>query len=287
MWMDILGMTVAGLVLVCLWVGIYDSNRFVVTSQRIYDKRIKKPFRALVLADLHNKEYGRGNERLLDAIRQQRPDMILVAGDILTAKKGKTTRVALKLMEELALLAPVYYGNGNHEYRMKLYPEIYGDMSREYEAKLEELGIELLVNEHVDRDDYGVAVYGLEIDKRFYRRFHPYPMEETYLGDCLGYPDEGVYTILLAHNPDYFPDYAAWGADMTFSGHIHGGVIRILGKGLLSPMVRFFPRYDGGLYSLGEKHMLLSRGLSSHTLPLRIFNPGELIVVDFATKGGE
>ena len=44
------------------WVMLYDSNRFVLRTCRVSDKRIKKSCRAVVLADLHNKRYGRDNE---------------------------------------------------------------------------------------------------------------------------------------------------------------------------------------------------------------------------------
>ena len=91
---DIL-ITVLGIIcVVFVWVALYDSNRFVVRELKITDRRIRKPFRAVVVADLHNKRYGKENERLLAAIREQKPDMILVAGDIPTAKPGK------KLLQE-------------------------------------------------------------------------------------------------------------------------------------------------------------------------------------------
>ena len=84
--------------------------------------------KAVVLADLHNKRYGKENERLLQAIDEIGPDMILIAGDMLTAKPKATLDVAVGFLTELAKKYPVYYGNGNHEHRLKLYPENYGDM---------------------------------------------------------------------------------------------------------------------------------------------------------------
>ena len=73
------------------------------------------------------------------------------------------------------------------------------------------------------------------------------------------------------------------GADLTVSGHVHGGIIRVplWGKGVASPNIRLFPKYDGGLFFEKGKTMLLSRGLGIHTIPFRLFNPGELWVVDF------
>ena len=106
------------------------------------------------------------------------------------------------------------------------------------------------------------------------------PAEE--IREALGEPAEGAYRILLAHNPDYFSAYAQWGADLTLSGHLHGGMVRLpkIG-GLISPNWTLFPKYDHGLYTIEEKKMIVSAGLGSHTIKLRINNPPELVVLDF------
>lgn len=58
-------------------------------------------------------------------------------------------------------------------------------------------------------------------------------------------------------------------------------MVRIPGwRGLVSPSVRLFPKYDGGLFKEGKSIMLLSRGLGMHTIPIRLFNPGELLYVE-------
>ena len=64
------------------------------------------------------------------------------------------------------------------------------------------------------------------------------------------------------------------------SGHLHGGIVRLpkLG-GVISPQFRLFPKYDGGDYLIGGRHMIVSRGLGSHTVNIRIMNRPELIVV--------
>lgn len=281
--LDIL-FTVFGVILVVLlWVMLYDSNRFTITRHQINDVRLKKPCRAVVLADLHNKLYGRKNEDLLEAIRECKPDFILMAGDMLTAKPGKTLDVALDLMEKLAGEYPVYYANGNHEHRLKLYPERYGDMGKRYEEGLTRLGIRRLVNDHIKLPEFGLSIYGSEIDRFFYRRFKVQDMSPAYLERILGKTEADEYTVLLAHNPDYFPQYAAWGADLVLAGHVHGGMVKIpfLGRGVVSPNVSFFPKYDSGVYKEGGSTMFLSRGLGMHTIPIRLFNPGEVIVIDF------
>ncbi len=282
---DIL-ITILGVaLLVLVWIMLYDSNRFVVSVHVVTDSggRIRKPCRAVVLADLHNKCYGRDNERLLAAIREYCPDMILVAGDIPTAKPGAALDVAIRLMEELSRDYPVYYANGNHEHRMKLYPEVYGGMGEAYGRALEEMGVCRLVNAHIDLPEYGLALYGAEIDRFYYKRFGVQKMEDSYLSSTLGKPSPAMFNVLLAHNPDYFPQYARWGADLVLSGHVHGGMVRVpfWNRGVVSPNIRLFPRYDGGDFQEGQARMLVSRGLGMHTIPIRLFNPGELLVLDF------
>ena len=169
---------------------------------------------------------------------------------------------------------------------MKLYPEKYGDMAERYAEALADMGIEPLVNGHAELAELGVVVYGAEIAKQYYKRFGKPEMDEAYLKKTLGAPDKECYTVLLAHNPEYFPRYAQWGADLTVSGHVHGGIVRVpfWGKGLVSPSLAPFPKYDGGVFREGDSVMLLSRGLGSHTIPVRLFNPGELWVVDFTPE---
>lgn len=281
--LDIVIMILAVAAIIFLWVMLYDSNRFVVQIHKVTDKRIRKRARAVVLADLHNKRYGRENVRLLEAIRAQKPDFILVAGDLITAKPGKSFQPAVQLLRELSQDYPIYYGNGNHEHRLKLYPKTYGTMAQKLGQALGELGIEPLVNSHIVLAEHGLSIYGLEIDKHFYLRFRIPHMPEDYMPHTLGKTQEGMYTVLLAHNPDYFPQYAAWGADLVLSGHVHGGVARIpfLDRGVISPGLLPFPKYDGGIFHEGKSTMVLSRGLGMHTIYVRLFNPAELWVVDF------
>ena len=115
----------------------------------------------------------------------------------------------------------------------------------------------------------------------YYKRFVRRKMKPGYLESVLGEKSGDQYQILLAHNPDYFRDYAQWKPDLVLSGHVHGGVIKLpfLG-GVVAPSLRPFPHYDGGLFEEYGCKMILSRGLGMHTIPVRLFNPGELILVE-------
>ena len=271
----------AALICICLAVTVWDSNRFVTIAYEIKSDKITKPCRLVLLADLHNKSFGEGNERLLAAIDKAAPDGILVAGDMLTAMRGADYSRALSLMEKLSARYRVYYGMGNHEYRLGLYPDDYPGMYEGYMSGLKRAGIEPLINETAYLPECNIAICGAQIDRAYFRHFRRTPMETSYLPRLLGTPDGEIFQLLIAHNPVYFDAYAKWGADLVVSGHVHGGIMRLpaLG-GVLSPALTLFPKYDGGMFKEDNSTMILSRGLSSHTPPVRIFNPGELIVID-------
>ena len=114
-------------------VMVIDCNRFVIREYRCEDKRLKKPLKIVQLSDLHNKSFGKDNSRLIHAIREQNPDLIIVSGDMYTSLPGKETIAAQKLMEELAKSYSVYYANGNHEQKTR-------EETEEFEACMRTIG---------------------------------------------------------------------------------------------------------------------------------------------------
>lgn len=261
-------------------VMVIDCNRFVIREYHCENKRLKKPLKIVQLSDLHNKSFGKGNSRLIRAIKELNPDLIIVSGDMYTSLPGKETVTAQKLLEELVKSYPVYYANGNHEQKTKEETEEFGSLYEDYRQKLSGMGIHFLSNEHVYLKDYNISLYGLEIHRHYYRKFRKQILKADQVREYLGVPDPSSFHMMIAHNPDFFEAYAAWGADLVFAGHVHGGLMRlpILG-GVIAPSMKLFPKYDGGEFHEGNATMILSRGLGTHTLPIRIFNPGELVVV--------
>lgn len=278
------------LVLFFITVMIIDGNRFIVKNYKISTEKTKHSHKFVVLADLHGKEYGEQNRKLLAAIDEQKPTGVLIAGDMLTAAPGEPFHHVIKFLGEISDRYPVFYGNGNHEYRLKLYPENYGTMAEEYTRGLSNIGICPLCNESTMPEDEKIVIYGLEIDREYYKRGRRTPMNVEYLREKLGTPDKTKFNILLAHNPEYFKVYAAWGADLVISGHVHGGIMRLpLLGGVIAPSLAVFPKYSGGLYEETTKEghksvMILSHGLGSHTIPIRIFNPGQLVVLELDSE---
>lgn len=278
--MILLVSVVAALAVFFLIIMAVDCNRFVIRNYKCKHKALKKDGTIILLSDLHNKSFGKRNEKLLAAIERINPDMIWVAGDMYTSKKGGDTHTAEALICALSEHYPVYYGNGNHEHKTKLFPELFGTMYQEYEDVLKDAGVRYLVNEKCSLLPFNMDIYGLEIGREYYGKFKPVEMEVSYLKGLLGKADPSRFSVLIAHNPDYFETYAEWGADLVVSGHVHGGLMRLpfLG-GVISPALKLFPTYDGGKFKKDKATMILGRGLGTHTLPIRIFNPGELVVI--------
>ena len=272
------------LVVFAFWVVLYDTHHFVVRKYRFSSPKIQKNLRMVMMSDLHNYQYGRENKTLFDAIVEASPDIIVVAGDMITANTKEKFEKTLEMLTKLNEQYPVYYAYGNHEQKISLYRDRYGDMGERFDAALKETGVRILRNARVEIPDTGVIINGLELEHAYFQRFHTKPMADDYLQKLMGVPDKEKYQVLLAHNPEYFKEYAAWGADLTLSGHIHGGIVRLpFFGGVISPAIRFFPKYDGGLFEEYDAAMVLGRGLGTHTPKVRMFNPAELLVIDLTS----
>lgn len=261
---------------------VWDSHRFVVKRYVIESEKIRRDKSFVFLSDLHDKVYGKNNESVIAAIDSLSPSVVLVGGDILTAYPGKDFSPASDFIARLSDKYEIIYAEGNHEFRTRIYPEVYGTMNADYCKAIGDKVI-IRVNERIISED--VDIYCCSIGYEYYRRFKTFPMSDDYLNSVLGDADTGKFNLLLAHNPDYFDNYSKWGADLTLSGHVHGGVVRIpFWRGLISPMCRLFPKYDGGLFKKDGKKMIVSRGLGMHTIPLRLFNPAEIVYIELKHK---
>ena len=258
--------------------------KFQVKTYEIPSVKIGKKeqgFLAAFLTDLHLAQIGPHNDRLYTAICQLNPDVVLVGGDMIIAKESCDTVIAESLLFRLAERFPVYYANGNHEQRRKERKELYGEQFFEYKKRLTDHGIIFLENQRSNFMVRGVetVIYGLELPLDFYGRFCKKTLDESEVTARIGTPDPSKVNILLAHNPQFRTTYLNWGADLILSGHIHGGIVRLGNRAVVSPQGKLFPSYGYGIYTENERYHIVSGGLGEHTIPLRIWNPRELVAV--------
>ena len=275
----ILKIVIISLVCIVLFFTVFDSFRFVVKKYTVTSEKIKSDKTIVFLSDLHGRRFGRDNSKIINRINELKPDLVLLGGDMITAQPGEDFTQGASFVKTVLKDRDYVYAEGNHEYRAKLYPDTYGSLYDDYCETIAKDGIRMSVNESADFFD-DIRVFSLSINYKYYRRFKHDPMEEDYVTKTIGEPSGDRFNILLAHNPDFFDEYVEWGGELILSGHVHGGVVRIpFWKGLLSPMCKFFPKYDGGKFTRDGKTMIVSRGLGIHTIPFRLFNPAEIDVI--------
>lgn len=259
----------------------YERDQLVTEFFTIHSPKIKGNGKRLVfLTDLHDKEFGPNNERLLNSIREAGPDMVLVGGDMMVAKGiGDLTR-SLHFLKQLSEEFPVICANGNHELRLCREQETYGNKYREYRQALNEMGITFLSDRKIALD-HDIDLYGLNLPSEYYKPGYP-KMKAGFLEKVLGEPTGDKFSILLAHSPMFFHEYSKWGADLTLSGHFHGGTIRLpLVGGVMTPQYQFFFPWCSGLYEgIQGRKMIVGRGLGTHSINIRFNNKPQIVVVD-------
>ncbi len=275
--------TVTSLLLTFVGAGyLLIANREVkVTERELICGKLPDSFdgkKILVLSDLHKKRYGDNFNNIIGYCECAKPDYIFFLGDLFSRDETDMKPKAA-FMARLKAIAPTYYIIGNHELFQPEYREALC-------CKLGEMGIRVLRNEKTTLTEEGgsIDLYGLQLPLRYYinsdwsYRNRPVPTVE-YLEKQLGKPDANRCTFLLAHDPTHFGVYAQWGADVTFSGHYHGGIIRLpLIGGLLSPERKFFPKYTKGIYNSKQysqqRKLVVTAGLGK----FRVNNPSEILV---------
>ena len=286
MWIAILVIGILAALVIC--VDLIDTHRLVVRTYEIGTERLRGNVKICLVSDLHEKESGKDNERLIAAVRKEQPDLVISAGDLLTAG-GTMTRDrmqgALHLMRELAAEFPVYAAHGNHEQKLwRDKEQSGGGLMRFFEETLAKDGVVLLRNAVAKEVLPGMDIYGLEVPRQVIRKEAGARYTAEEVCESIGAPDAERFSLLIGHDPAQMAAYTAWGADLVLSGHVHGGIARLpLIGGLVAPPFELFPKYDRGLFTersgAHTTHMVVSAGLGEHTLPLRFYNPRELVVI--------
>ena len=248
-----------------------ELNTYTISSRGLPDAF--DGYRIAQVSDLHNAEFGDGNQRLLDMLREAEPDMIAITGDLIDSRKTNIA-VALAFAEEAVRIAPCYYVSGNHEARVPEY--------RELKAGLEAAGVTVLDDARVEIEISGksITVIGVN-DPSFHADYltSDAAVMDRQLSEL---PSEDAdFTILLSHRPELFDTYVAHNMDLVLTGHAHGGQFRLpLIGGLLAPNQGLFPKYDDGLYSEGNTNMIVSRGLGNSIIPFRFNNRPEVVLIE-------
>lgn len=222
--------------------------------------------RILLLSDLHVAGPDMPPERLADILDRaagERPDIVLIAGDFVSDKSLATDRYGLtEAVAPLGRLHPrfgTFAVLGNHDHWRN---------AAETRRALAAVGVRVLDNDAIRAGP--LALGGLD---------------DAFTGhDRLAATIEKVRRlegarILLSHSPDPFPELPGDVALMV-AGHTHCGQIRLPLIGAISTMSRYGERYACGLVREKGKILVVSAGLGTSIMPIRIGAPPDYWLLD-------
>jgi len=278
------------IILLILIESMRECKRFKITKYDIVSDKIpeSEEIRFVMIADLHNAVFGDNNSLIFDKVKEFNPDFITLAGDMVVcrANKDKATLKTADFINELSNICKIYYGIGNHEKGLIISAHNVGDIWKTYYSKISDNeNIIILDNKSIKDSKKNIALYGLDLDKEYYKRFFIKDLTTDKINYYIGKNQNNNFNILIAHNPDYFESYKLWGADLVLSGHNHGGLVKLpLLGGVISPRLRIFPKYDSGLYEKENSKMILSSGMGAHSIKIRVNNIPELIFITIYGK---
>lgn len=264
------------IIIVIFCLNIFLSQKYISITRYTYkNPEIKQSFKIVQLTDLHNYEFGSQNHRLVEKVIQEEPDVIFLTGDILNEYEERTD-ILINLIKKLTLVVPVYSSLGNHEVKYMEHTD-----NTNLITMMEQAGAVVLEKQYVDTEINGVQVriggiygYVLAPDKKE-------GVEQEFMED---FQNTDRFKILLSHIPEgllLWKGMEYWDVDLVFSGHVHGGQVRLpfIG-GLYDPEEGYFPTYTKGMFECGNGKLILSAGLGSSRGRPRVNNLPELVVCE-------
>ncbi len=249
--------------------------RLNIKHYEIITDKVSETIKIALITDLHSCGYGEDEKKLISAIDSQMPDLVLLGGDICDDVIPDDN--AEMFLKGIAGRYPCFYVTGNHEY-----------WSGRVESILElfsAYGVSVLDGsfEEIKINGQTITVCGItDPDATIYTGGSPdtrAQLDAIFESDP---HDKDNCTLLLSHRPELIGMYLQYDFDLILAGHTHGGQWRIPGiiNGLFAPDQGWFPRYAGGMYVIGDKVMVVSRGLAKESTKVpRIFNRPELVIV--------
>lgn len=268
-----------GLVLVYL----YNANTSLKEINfLIKNEKIPKSFNGYKIAhisDVHNTNSKRLKKSIVQILKKNEPDIIVITGDLIDSRRTNINN-AKDFLKSIVSVATVYYVLGNHESRLvdvqKLIKEV------------QSVGVNILRNmsKNIQKEGTNIELLGLD-DPGFFITLENKEEIERKTNEALKtiVRESGNFRMLLTHRPELIDIYSKYSFDLVFTGHAHGGQIRILGiGGLIAPGQGMFPKYTKGIYSVDNTKLVVSRGIGNSKFPFRINNRPEIIFVTLENK---
>ncbi|MDF1542317.1 MAG: metallophosphoesterase [Anaerosomatales bacterium] len=253
--------------------GAAEARTLKVTSDVITSRSLPKEFdgtRIVFVADVHAGPYFGPNrmDKLVEQVNALDPDVLILGGDYVGGRTGGARTFYARAADFRARRAKVAV-LGNHDV---------WEGSEEARRGFAEAGFALLEDDsvHVSTGDASIAVAGVS---------------DLYTGDpdpeaaARGIAPE-TFSVLVSHNPDVFAGRLGTTAgewDLALAGHTHAGQVTFFGT------PAFVPSEHGGRYRTGWRDengtpILVSNGVGTVTLPVRLFAQPEIHLITLHSK---
>ena len=238
--------------------------------------------RIAALSDIHASEPFMSLRRIreiVDATNALQPDVIVLLGDYVFGHKLQLRKIAnSEWADEFARLkAPlgVYSILGNHEWwENRKDPRASAAAAR---MALETVGIPVMENDAVrltkDGKPFWLCGLGDQLSFHYQQRGGTDDLPAT-----LAKVIDQAPVVLLAHEPDIFVQVPPR-VSLTLSGHTHGGQVRLFGWSPVTPSI-YGNRFAYGHVVEDGRHLIVSGGLGTSQLPVRLGVPPEIVLVD-------
>lgn len=277
------GVIIASLLIIGIQIHA-DQDKIVVDQFLLSSPNIPKAFdgyKIVHLSDLHGVQFKDGQQSLIRKIVNEHPDLIVISGDTLD-KHYDHWQNSLSLIRALSQNTPVYITTGNHEYWAGKRTNIPAELTRAGAIVLQNTSVKLHppgITAVPSRSSASmIRLFGID-DPWYFASDQAYTDTLTLMKAEATKADGGTcFSMLISHRPELQSLYQQAGYDLTFSGHAHGGQVRLpFTQGLLAPHQGFFPKLTAGLHEKEGKFLLISRGLGNPKGFPRIFNPPEVV----------
>ncbi len=250
----------------------YDSNARIITEEfSVSSGKLPANFdgyRIVQLSDLHGKSFGNGSSELVKAVKNAKPDIIVITGDLI--EDSKSGSWAQTLLKKLVDIAPVYFVTGNHEWASGGLVELLYIM--------EDCGVKALGNKYtvLEKDGEKIVLAGIDDPNGLADQKTPQQLFREVRAE-----QGDIYSILLAHRNNRLDTYAEAGADLVLCGHGHGGIWRLpFVGGIIDVNRTLIAKYDSGFYIKDNTVQFVSRGLGTiWHIPRFLNNPQVAVIV--------
>ena len=264
------------LIFAAVWI-YFENKRIDITTYDICSEKLPESFDGFTIvqiSDFHNNVFGNNNDILIENIKAEHPDIIVLTGDYIDSRHTHVD-ISVSLTEQLVRIAPTYYITGNHESRIS-------DALEELTENFNRLGVHILRNaaEEISYKGDTIQIIGIDDPDFIDPEKNAAENSEAMKQIICELNDSNRYTLLLSHRPEIFDTYLATNVDLVLSGHAHGGQFRLPFFGAFyAPGEGLFPRHAEGMQTEGSMTMVVSRGLGQSVIPFRINNSPELVTV--------